>query len=114
MVNGSSLRDARRRDYEDLPMPDTVKRVFFVKYLADQCYADILAARPDVRLDRLENDSEDGVAAPILAAAHVYQVGSARDELAPRFHVTGQLLARMPNLLVVSTNGAGYDTVDVK
>jgi D-3-phosphoglycerate dehydrogenase len=95
-------------------MPDSVKRVFFVKYVADQCYAEILAQRPDVRLDRLENESEDSVAAPILAAAHVYQVGSARDELATRFHVTKQLLARMPNLLVVSTNGAGYDTVNVK
>jgi D-3-phosphoglycerate dehydrogenase len=95
-------------------MPDTVKRVFFVKYVADRCYADILAKRPDVRLDKLENDSEDRVAAPILAAAHVYQIGSARDELAPKFHVTKGLLAGMPNLLVVSTNGAGYDTVDVK
>jgi D-3-phosphoglycerate dehydrogenase len=95
-------------------MPDTVKRVFFVKYVADRCYADILAKRPDVRLDKLENDSDDRVAAPILAAAHVYQVGSARDELAAKFHVTKMLLERMPNLLVVSTNGAGYDTVDVK
>jgi D-3-phosphoglycerate dehydrogenase / 2-oxoglutarate reductase len=95
-------------------MPDSVKRVFFVKYVADRCYADILAKRPDIRLDKLENDSEDGVAAPILAAANVYQVGSARDELAPRFHVTKALLERMPNLLVVSTNGAGYDTVSVK
>jgi D-3-phosphoglycerate dehydrogenase len=95
-------------------MPDTVKRVFFVKYVADRCFADILAKRPDVRLDKLENDSEDRVAAPILAAAHVYQIGSARDELATRFHVTKTLLAGMPNLLLVSTNGAGYDTVDVK
>jgi D-3-phosphoglycerate dehydrogenase / 2-oxoglutarate reductase len=95
-------------------MPDTVKRIFFVKYVADRCFADILAKRPDVRLDRLENGSEDRVAAPILAAAHVYQIGSARDELAPKFHVTKTLLAGMPNLLLVSTNGAGYDTVDVK
>ena len=29
------------------------KRVFYVKYLAHQIYADILKARPDVRLDRL-------------------------------------------------------------
>jgi D-3-phosphoglycerate dehydrogenase len=90
------------------------KRVFFVKYLADQGYADILATRPDVRLDKLENDSPDDVVAPIIAAAHAYQIGSARDELAPRFHADARLLARMPNLLIVSTNGAGYDTVNVK
>src|SRR6202012_4897224 len=29
------------------------------------------------------------------------------------FHANDALLARMPNLLVVSSNGAGYDTVDV-
>src|SRR5262249_43898587 len=32
----------------------------------------------------------------------------------PRFHARRDLLARMPNLLVVSTGGAGYDTVNVK
>lgn len=95
-------------------MPQVVKRVFYVKYVAHQDYVEILGRRPDVRLDRLENDSGDAVARPILAAAHAYQVGSARDELAAKFHVTQALLADMPNLLIVSTNGAGYDTVDVK
>jgi D-3-phosphoglycerate dehydrogenase len=95
-------------------MAVNTKRVFYVKYLASPDYAKTLARRPDVRLDKLENESADPVAAPILAEAHAYQVGSARDELAPRFHVTTGLLARTPNLLIVSTNGAGYDTVDVK
>ena len=95
-------------------MPVNTKRVFYVKYLAAPDYADALARRPDVRLDKLENDSADETAAPILAAAHAYQVGSARDELATKFHVTAALLARTPDLLIVSTNGAGYDTVNVK
>jgi D-3-phosphoglycerate dehydrogenase len=95
-------------------MAQGVKRVFYVKYVAHQGYLDILAKRGDVRLDKLENESEDHVAEPVLAGAHAYQIGSARDEIASRFHVTRALLARMPNLLLVSTNGAGYDTVDVK
>ena len=90
------------------------KRVFYVKYLANEIYADILRARPDVRLDRLENESSDAVAAPILAAAHAYQIGAARDELAPHFHVHAELLRRAPNLLIVSSNGAGFDPVDVE
>jgi len=90
------------------------KRVFYVKYLANEIYAEILKARPDVRLDRLENESADEVAAPILAAAHAYQIGAARDELAPHFHVHAELLRRAPNLLIVSSNGAGYDPVDVE
>lgn len=89
------------------------KRVFYVHRLAHQSFADVLAARPDVRLDRLENASPPEAAEAVLAAAHVYQIGSARDELAPGFHAHAALLARAPNLLVVSTNGAGYDTVDV-
>jgi D-3-phosphoglycerate dehydrogenase len=90
------------------------KRVFYVKYLANPIYADILRARPDVRLDKLENESPDAVAAPILSAAHAYQIGAARDELAPHFHVHADLLHRAPNLLIVSSNGAGFDPVDVE
>jgi D-3-phosphoglycerate dehydrogenase len=89
------------------------KRVFYVKYLAHPIYTEILQARPDVRLDRLENESPDEVAAPILAAAHAYQIGAARDELAGHFHVHHDLLRRAPNLLIVSSNGAGFDPVDV-
>src|SRR5579864_844585 len=90
------------------------KRVFYVKYLANEIYAEILRARPDVRLDRLENESPEHVSAPILAAAHAYQIGAARDELAKHFHVDQDLLKRAPNLLIVSSNGAGYDPVDVE
>jgi D-3-phosphoglycerate dehydrogenase len=90
------------------------KRVFYVKYLAHKVYADILRARPDVRLDRLENESPEEISAPILSAAHAYQIGAARDELARHFHVDQDLLRRAPNLLIVSSNGAGYDPVDVE
>src|ERR1700758_5114894 len=90
------------------------KRVFYVKYLAHPIYAEILKARPDVRLDRLENETPGGEFAPVLSAAHAYQIGAARDELAPHFHVDAKLLKRAPNLLLVSSNGAGFDPVDVE
>src|SRR6195256_6887708 len=89
------------------------KRVFYVKYLAHDIYVEILKSRPDVRLDRLENESPEEVAEPILSAAHAYQIGAARDELARHLHVDHDLLRRAPNLLVVSSNGAGFDPVDV-
>jgi D-3-phosphoglycerate dehydrogenase / 2-oxoglutarate reductase len=95
-------------------MKENVKRVFYVRYVAHPCYLDIIARRPEIRIDKLEHDTADEIARPIMAAAHAYQIGSARDELAPRFHVERGLLERMPNLLVVSTNGAGFDTVDVQ
>jgi D-3-phosphoglycerate dehydrogenase len=92
--------------------PNT-KRVFYVKYLSSPLYAEILGKRPDVQLDRLENDSPDDVVTPILSQAHVYQIGASRQVIAPHFQVTDALLARTPNLIAVSSNGAGYDTVDV-
>ncbi|MGY4478190.1 hydroxyacid dehydrogenase [Bradyrhizobium sp. USDA 3364] len=89
------------------------KRVFYVKYLAHEIYVDILKKRPDVRLDRLENETPEATFAPVLAEAHAYQIGAARDELAPHFHAHAELLKRAPNLLIVSSNGAGFDPVDV-
>src|SRR5438132_12297935 len=90
------------------------KRVFYVKYLAHPIYEVILKARADVRLDRLENESPDAVAAPILSAAHAYQIGAARDELAKHFHVDQDLLRRPPKPLICSGNGAGVAPRDVQ
>ena len=92
---------------------EAAKRVFYVKYLAHPNYEKTIATRPDVRLDRLENDSADDIANPILAAAHAYQVGSSADELSKKYWAHRDLLRRTQSLLLVSTNGAGYDTVDV-
>ena len=95
-------------------MKENVKRVFYVRRVAHPCYLDIIAQRPEIRLDKIEHETTEEIARPIMAAAHAYQIGSSRDELPSRFHVERGLLARMPNLLVISTNGAGFDTVDVK
>jgi D-3-phosphoglycerate dehydrogenase / 2-oxoglutarate reductase len=90
------------------------KRLFLVKPHVPAGYLDIVGEREDVRLDRLEHDASPDLAAPVLAAAHAYQTGSTRDELARHFHAGAELLQHTPNLLLVSTNGAGYDTVDVR
>ncbi len=50
----------------------------------------------------------------LLSQAHVYQVSSAKDELPKHWFVADALLGRCPNLLCVSSTGAGYDTVDVQ
>jgi len=90
------------------------KSVFYLKYLPDPLFADILAKRPDVRLDNLEHCGTDAAMQPILEAAHVYQITAARDEISPELYADAPLLARAPKLLAVSTNGAGYDTVNLK
>ena len=90
------------------------KRVFCVQPHRPIGFGEMLGKRGDIRLDMLEQKSPDADALEILAAAHAYQMSSARDELARHYHAGAELLGRTPNLLIVSTNGAGYDTVDMK
>jgi D-3-phosphoglycerate dehydrogenase / 2-oxoglutarate reductase len=90
------------------------KRVFYVAPHRPQGFAEMLGKRDDVRLDMLEQKIPDADASEILTVAHAYQTGSSRDELVPYYQTGAELLRRTPNLLIVSTNGAGYDTVDVK
>jgi D-3-phosphoglycerate dehydrogenase len=85
-----------------------------VNHVAAQVYLDILAKRPDIHVDRLENGSPASEVEPVLAQAHAYQIGSSRQELAANLQGHASLLSRCPNLLVLSTNGAGYDTVSLE
>ena len=94
-------------------MPVNLKRVFYVEYLASPRFSEILGRRTDISLERLGNGTPDSEAAPVIGAAHAYQIGAARDEIAPKYHATAALLARAPNLVAVSSNGAGYDTIDL-
>ena len=92
-------------------MAPNTKRVFYVNNVAAQVYLDILAKRPDIHLDKLQNDSPESQIEPVLSQAHAYQIGSSRQELAMKLQGYTPLLTRCPNLLVLSTNGAGFDTV---
>lgn len=87
-------------------------RVFYVEHIPHPIFAQLLACRPDVILDRLENNTDDAIAASVLAQAHAYQIVAMRDELAPKYLAGTGLLDRAPNLLLVSTGGAGFDTVN--
>jgi D-3-phosphoglycerate dehydrogenase / 2-oxoglutarate reductase len=94
-------------------MAPNTKRVFYVNNVAAPVYLEMLAKRPDIQVDKLTNHTPDAQAEPVLAQAHAYQIGSSRQELAPRFQGYAALLTRCPNLLVLSTNGAGFDTVSL-
>jgi D-3-phosphoglycerate dehydrogenase len=94
-------------------MAPNTKRVFYVNAVSHQVYLDILATRPDIQLDKLANDSPEETAEPVLRLAHAYQIGSSRQELAMMYQGYAPLFARCPNLLVLSTNGAGFDTVNL-
>lgn len=89
-------------------------RIFYVKRLFHPIFAEILSRRPQITLDKLDNDAPDDEATPVLAGAHVFSISSARDELDPKYYATARLLAKTPSLLLVSATGAGFDTVNVK
>src|ERR1700709_2656120 len=101
------------QSHERPTMAPNTKRVFYVNNVSAQIYLDILARRPDIHVDKLVNGTSDSEAEPVLAHAHAYQIGSSRQELAMRFQGYTPLLNRCPNLLVLSTNGAGFDTVNL-
>ena len=74
--------------------------------------ADVLGKEPDIAFHRLAYDAPRADNWKALAAAHVYCISSTRQELPEEYLCAPALLARCPDLLAVSTTGAGYDTVD--
>jgi len=93
----------------------SAKRKTVVRF--NQWYNPVMAERfgrePDIELKTVEREGADETVWQALGGAHAFQVSSAKDELPRRWFVTAEMLARCPELLVVSSNGAGYDTVDV-
>lgn len=73
----------------------------------------LLEKEADIDLDVFPLTDSDDVTLAKLAQAHVYHLMAARDDLPRQWHVTDDLLEHCPNLLCVSSSGAGYDTIDV-
>lgn len=66
-----------------------------------------------IEMTRLERASPADDVWPKLAGVHGYQIGSSRQELPPHLHGADEFLARCPDLLVISADGAGVDTIDI-
>ena len=73
----------------------------------------LIAAAPELALSMHRAKGDDDATWQALATAQVYHVSSARDDLPAPWFVNAALLQRCPQLLAISTYGAGYDTVDV-
>ena len=79
----------------------------------DAAFDERLAREPGVSLRVFPVRGHAATAWDLLASAHVYHVSAAKDELPREWFARAELIARCPNLLCVSSGGAGYDTVDV-
>jgi D-3-phosphoglycerate dehydrogenase len=80
----------------------------------DPVFDQRLAQEKDIDLEVAARQGADEAAWAALAAAHVYQITAAKDELPRHFFASDALLARCPQLLCVSSTGAGFDTVDAE
>jgi D-3-phosphoglycerate dehydrogenase len=74
--------------------------------------ADLLEKEPGIDFRRLSYEAPKADNWRALSASHVYCISSTRQEMPGEYRCDAALLARCPDLLAVSTSGAGYDTVD--
>ena len=91
----------------------TAKRLVFFENWVDPAAEELLKARSDIEVKRLTFAApQDGTWAE-MARAQAYQI-LPRTELRKPWFGNAALLARSPNLLAISSTGAGYDMVDVE
>jgi len=75
--------------------------------------ADSLEKEPGITLHRLAFNGPKADNWGAMSASHAYCITSTRQELPEEYRGNAALIERCPDLLAVSTSGAGYDTVDV-
>ncbi|RTZ41604.1 hydroxyacid dehydrogenase [Candidimonas sp. SYP-B2681] len=95
-------------------MTITLKKVVRLNLWTDSVFDEILGASANVSLKVLNIGDSPDINWPHLSQADIYHISAAKDEVPPTWLVTQELIQRCPNLVCVSTSGAGYDTVDVR
>ena len=76
--------------------------------------ADVLSQAENFVVHRLAFNSPEAENWAALQTCHAYCTTSTRDEIPEQYRSTKAFLERCPELLVISTSGAGYDGVDVE
>ena len=88
--------------------------IVYLDTLPAQNGLDILHSQSKVEILKINSSDNEEKCMSILQKADAYQVGAARDEVPKYLQVDKQFLNKVPNLIVVSSSGAGYDTIDVE
>jgi D-3-phosphoglycerate dehydrogenase len=96
-----------------MPNAKKVKSVFWYDDGKRPNVADALEKQQDIILHRLAFDGPKADNWGAMSASQVYCITSARHEVPDEYKCNAALIDRCPDLLAVSTTGAGYDTVDV-
>jgi D-3-phosphoglycerate dehydrogenase len=87
-------------------------RIAYLIRVPHQSFLDTAAQDPRLEIVRMTLDDGEEAALKVLETCQGYYVKASRDELPKPFHVNDALLARLPNLLMAASQGAGYDTID--
>ena len=91
------------------------KYAFYFNRVAHPSFFEVMKTRPDIELKEFFNDSPHDEVDEYLAKAHAYQIDSGRAVVNPRYWATtDEFFERCPNLLMLSTGGAGYDPLDIE
>ena len=90
-----------------------MKNIFYYDHLNHPVYLEMMARREDVLVHKVDAATPPEKMAEVLATTHAYQIGSDQNEMPPDFQACDALFRRTPSLLMVSTSGAGYDSIDL-
>jgi D-3-phosphoglycerate dehydrogenase / 2-oxoglutarate reductase len=96
-----------------MPASSKAKRIFWFDDHKTPNVADALAQAADLTIHRLAFNAPEEQNWAVMQTCHAYCITSARDEVPDQYKGTSALIERCPELLVLSTSGAGYDPVDV-
>ena len=88
-------------------------KIVYLDALPAQNGLDILHSQKKVEIIKINSSDSEEKCFSILKTADAYQVGAARDEVPKFLQVDKEFLTKTPNLIVISSSGAGYDTIDV-
>ena len=87
--------------------------IAYLDTLPAQNGLDMLYSQTKVNILKVNSFDSEEKCLSILKKADAYQVGAARDEVPKYLQVDKEFLIKVPNLIVISSSGAGYDTIDV-
>src|ERR1700733_192204 len=93
-------------------MPVNIPRLVYFEDFMNPIAVSMLGGRDDLDLVRLEYDAQVDENLTEMRRAHGYQIQS-RTELREPWFGDAALLADCPNLLAISSTGAGFDMIDV-
>ena len=93
-------------------MPVNIPRLVYFEEFMSPAAVPILSGRDDLELVRLEYAAPEADNQTEMRRAHGYQI-QPRTELREPWFGDAALLARCPDILAISSTGAGYDMIDV-